>query len=226
VSATAIERARLEQWTDEEVVSRVLAGDAALYEILMRRYNQRLYRAVISIVKDSADAEDVMQEAYVRAYQHLNQWEGRAKFSTWLTRIAVHEALARAEREGRYVEMDGAEDGAEPALPARGLSPEEQASEQEMQKLLETVVVALPQGYRSVLMMRDIEEMSTSEVAGVLGLTEENVKIRLFRARAMARKRLFAITGAASPRAFEFGAVRCDRIVSAVLQRIGSFEKD
>lgn len=221
MSATAIERARLEQWTDEEVVSRVLAGDAALYEILMRRYNQRLYRAVISIVKDTGDAEDVMQEAYVRAYQHLDQWEGRAKFSTWLTRIAVHEALARAERERRYVEMDGAEDGAEPVLPAKGLSPEEQVSEQEMQKLLETVVLALPQSYRSVLMMRDIEEMSTSEVASVLGLTEENVKIRLFRARAMTRKRLFAMTGAASARAFEFGAARCDRIVAAVLQRIG-----
>lgn len=222
MSATAIERARLEQWTDEEVVSRVLDGDVALYEILMRRHNQRLYRAVISIVKDSAHAEDVMQEAYVRAYEHLGQWERRAKFSTWLTRIAVHEALARAERERRYVEMDGIEDGAEPVLPANGLNPEEHVSEHELQNLLETVVMGLPQGYRSVLMMRDIEEMSTSEVASVLGLTEENVKIRLFRARAMARKRLFVMTGAVNARAFEFGAARCDRLVTAVLQRIGS----
>lgn len=221
MSATAIERARLEQWSDEDVVSRVLAGDAALYEILMRRYNQRLYRAVISILKDSADAEDVMQEAYVRAYQHLSSWERRAKFSTWLTRIAVHEALARAERERRYVEMDSAEDGGEPALPAKGLSPEEQVSEHEMHRLLETVVLALPQAYRSVLMMRDIEEMTTAEVASVLGLSEENVKVRLFRARAMARKRLFTMTGAASTKAFEFGAARCDRMVAAVLQRIG-----
>lgn len=220
MSATAIERARIEQWTDEEVVSRVLAGDAALYEILMRRYNQRVYRAVISIAKNSTDTEDIMQEAYVRAYQHLSQWERRAKFSTWLTRIAVHEALARVERNRRYVDMGGEEDEFEPALAAKGRSPEEQVSESEMRQLLETIILALPQAYRSVLVMRDVEEMSTSEVAGVLGLTEENVKIRLFRARAMARKRLFAMTGAVSAKAFEFGAARCDRMVAAVLQRI------
>lgn len=220
MSATAIERARIEQWSDEEVVHRVLAGDAALYEILMRRHNQRLYRAVISILKDSAAAEDVMQEAYVRAYQHLYQWQGKAKFSTWLTRIAVHEALARVERDRRYVEFEGSEDGAEPVLPAEGLNPEEEVSEREMQNLLETVILALPQSYRAVLVMRDVEEMSTAEVASVLGLTEENVKIRLFRARAMARKKLFAMTGAVSSRAFEFGAARCDRMVAAVLKRI------
>src|SRR3954462_3877282 len=91
-------RASAESWTDEEVVDRVLSGETALYEIIMRRYNQRLYRAARAILRDDTEAEDVLQDTYVRAYQHLDQFAGRAKFSTWLTRIAVHEALARVER--------------------------------------------------------------------------------------------------------------------------------
>ena len=93
-----LEKARIEGWTDEEVVGRVLSGEVELYEIIMRRYNQRLYRVVISILRDAAETEDVMQDAYVRAYEHLSQFEGRAAFSTWLTRIAVHEALARLKK--------------------------------------------------------------------------------------------------------------------------------
>src|SRR6516164_11413569 len=96
-----LERARVEGWTDEQVIERVLAGETALYEIIMRRYNQRLYRVVISILRDSDETEDVMQDAYVRAYQHLSQFEGRASFSTWLTRIAVHQALARLRSRNR-----------------------------------------------------------------------------------------------------------------------------
>ena len=101
-----LEQARIEGWSDEQVVERVLAGDTALYEIIMRRYNQRLYRVVISILRDSDETEDVMQDAYVRAYQHLSQFEGRASFSTWLTRIAVHEALARLRGRKRMQQLD------------------------------------------------------------------------------------------------------------------------
>ena len=90
-----LERARSEGWTDQEVIERVKAGDTALYEIIMRRYNQRLYRVARAILRDDAEAEDVIQDAYVRAYQHLDQFAGRAPFSSWLTRIAVHEALRR-----------------------------------------------------------------------------------------------------------------------------------
>src|SRR5438132_7762108 len=97
-----LEKARSESWTDEQVVERVVAGETALYEIIMRRYNQRLYRVVRAILRDDGEAEDVMQDAYVRAYEHLAEFEGRAKFSTWLTRIAVHEALARAHRRQRF----------------------------------------------------------------------------------------------------------------------------
>src|SRR3954451_14908546 len=98
IAAGILERAKLESWTDEEVIRRVLSGETALYEIIMRRYNQRLYRAARAILRDDTEAEDVLQDTYVRAYQHLDQFAGRAKFSTCLTRIAVHEALARVER--------------------------------------------------------------------------------------------------------------------------------
>src|SRR5882672_2226689 len=100
------EKARSEGWTDEEVVARVKAGDTALYEIVMRRYNQRLYRVARTILHDDAEAEDVMQDAYVRAYQHLNQYAGRAPFSAWLTRIAVHEALARLRSRNRTEQLE------------------------------------------------------------------------------------------------------------------------
>src|SRR5215510_4131850 len=101
-----LERAKIEGWTDEEVVERVKGGETALYEILMRRYNQRLYRVAVAILRDEAEAEDVMQDAYVRAYEHLRQFEGRAPFASWLTRIAVHEALARIRQRGHYEPLD------------------------------------------------------------------------------------------------------------------------
>src|SRR5215471_11129079 len=102
----------LDRWTalsDEEVVARVIEGQTALYEVLMRRYNERIYRAARAIVKDEDEAEDVMQQAYVNAYAHLRQFDGRAKFSTWLTRIAIHEALSRARKRGRFESVDAVE---------------------------------------------------------------------------------------------------------------------
>lgn len=109
-TASLLELAKREEWSDEEVVQRVLAGDSAFYELLMRRYNQRLYRVARAILRDDAEAEDVMQDAYVRAYQHLATFEGRAKFATWLTRIAVHEALARVRKRGRFQSLDADEE--------------------------------------------------------------------------------------------------------------------
>src|SRR5215472_17906570 len=105
-STALLEQARNEDWTDERVVSRVLGGETALYELLMRRHNQRLYRIARAILRDDAEAEDVMQDAYVRAYQNLASFEGRARFVTWLTRIAVHEALARSRRRSRFQSFD------------------------------------------------------------------------------------------------------------------------
>ena len=221
-----LEKARVEGWTDEEVVDRVLAGETELYEILMRRYNQRLYRVVISILRDADETQDVMQEAYVRAYQHLSQFEGRAAFSTWLTRIAVHEALARHRKRGRNQQFGSDSNEGEisvsPGSPA--LDPEQTVSKAELNQMLEEAVLALPEQYRTVLMLRDVEEMSTSETAAALSLSEENVKVRLHRGRAMVRKNLFARVGAGAKDAFPFLGARCDRLVARVFERLSNLK--
>lgn len=209
---------------DEEVVRRVLAGETALFEIVMRRYNQRLYRMARAILRDDGEAEDVMQEAYVRAYQHLGQFAGRSQFATWLTRIAIHEALARVRRRGRLEQLgpedysDG--DGAMNVSPMP--NPEDQASVSELGRVLEEAILSIPDQYRLVLMMRDVEQMSTSDTAAALDLTEENVKVRLHRARAMVRRKLFAQVGSEAPSAFGFMGERCDRVVALVMERIRS----
>lgn len=217
-----LEKARVEGWTDEEVVSLVLAGQIELYEIIMRRYNQRLYRVVISILRDSGETEDVIQEAYVRAYEHLSQFEGRAAFSTWLTRIAVYEALARLRKRERMQPFGGdPKEGETPVNPASpALDPEQILSKAELNRMLEEAVLGLPEQYRTVLMLRDVEEMSTSETAAALSLTEENVKVRLHRGRAMVRRDLFARVGAMATNAFPFLGARCDRMVERVFERL------
>jgi RNA polymerase sigma-70 factor (ECF subfamily) len=213
--------------SDEEVVRRILAGETALFEIVMRRYNQRLYRMARAILRDDAEAEDVMQDAYVRAYQHLSQFAGRAKFSTWLTRIAIHEALARVRRRNRVEQFSPAEsnDGdGDMNFAATSLNPEERTSVSELGKALEEAILSIPEQYRLVLMMRDVEQLSTLETASALQLTEQNVKVRLHRARALVRKQLFARAGEQAPSAFGFMGVRCDRVVSRVLETINALQ--
>jgi RNA polymerase sigma-70 factor (ECF subfamily) len=220
-----LERARTEGWSDDEVVRRVRDGDPALFELLMRRHNQRVYRATRSILRDDAECEDVMQEAYVRAYEHLDQFEGRAQFSTWLTRIAVNEALRRLSARGRMEALDMPFDGDDEPMPLpdpNAYTPELHASRDEAASLLEQAILALPQGYRAVVMLRDVEEMSTAETADALSLTESNVKVRLHRAHELLREELYARAGASAPQAFGFHATRCDRVVRAVLDRLGS----
>src|SRR6266446_1148102 len=209
--------------SDEQVIERVLAGETALYEVVMRRYNTRLYRVARAILKNDAEAEDVMQDAYVRAFQHLDQFAGRAKFSTWLTRIAVHEALARQRRGNRYQELDSMSDReGDPMdrLATLAPDPEQQASNSETRRLLEEAVEKLPDAYRTIFMLRDVEQMNTSDTAHVLDISEENVKVRLHRARALLRKSLYARAGMERKEAFNFHAVRCDRVVRNVFERI------
>jgi len=210
---------------DEEVVRRVLEGETPLFELIMRRYNQRLYRVARAILRDDAEAEDVMQDAYVRAYEHLAQFAGRSQFATWLTRIAIHEALARSKRR-RRTEQFGADDGnevtinAEASLEGNTLNPEEQLKVTELGRALEDAILSIPEQYRLVLMMRDVEQLNTQETAAALALTEENVKVRLHRAHAMVRKNLFVQAGAEAPTAFGFMGVRCDRVVARVMKKI------
>jgi RNA polymerase sigma-70 factor, ECF subfamily len=211
--------------TDDEVVVRVLRGETALFEVLMRRHNQRVFRACRAIVRDDAEAEDVMQEAYVRAYSHLAQFAGLSAFSTWLTRIAIHEAYARVRRQRRFAGVeatDALEDGSSAAAPAPPRDPERAASDRELAHVLESAIDALPEAFRAVFMLRMVEGMSGAETADCLGIPEETVKTRLFRARGLLRSDVDARTEGALKEAHRFLFERCDRVVAAVLRRIGA----
>lgn len=207
--------------TDEEVVDRIRAGQTALYEVIMRRYNQRLYRVARAILHNDGEAEDVMQDAYVRAYEHLGQFAARAPFSTWLTRIAVNEALARVRLRNRNQAFDDTQlDGETMQIKSQSPDPEQIASGAQVRELLEEAVLGLPENYRTVVMLRDIEELSTAETAETLELTEENVKIRLHRGHGMIRNWLLERMGTGAKEAFPFMGTRCDRVVRAVLVRL------
>ena len=210
--------------TDAEIVKRVQAGEPALFEILMRRHNQRVYRTARAVVKDERDVEDVMQQAYVNAFTHLNQFEERSQFSTWLTRIVLNEAFGR-RRKLQSESMASGPSDVDPGafmerITAPQPDPERQAYAGELRRVLEEAVDSLPETYRAVFMLRDIEGLSTSETGEGLGLGEEAVKTRLHRARAMIRRAVSARIGVVAPGAFQFEAPRCDRVVAAVLARI------
>ncbi len=205
--------------SDEEVVARVLAGETALFEVLIRRHNQRLYRAARAITRDDAQAEDVMKAEDVRAYQHLPQFAGRASFAAWLIRIAVNEALARL-RDRKHYDVAGGEGDRMDRFASPAPNPEQAAATSEIRRLLEQVIEALPTGNRAVFVLRDVEGLSTAEISDALGISEENVKVRLHRARATLRYTLTLHTGHELRNAFAFHAVRCDRVVKAVFKRI------
>jgi RNA polymerase sigma-70 factor, ECF subfamily len=207
--------------SDEDIIQRVCLGETGLFEELMRRYNQRAYRVARAIVKDESEAEDVMQQAYLNAFIHLRQFAERARFSTWLTRIVIHEALGR-RRRSRPADRTAidSEVHAMSRAESAGPNPEHQAYASELKRLVEESVDALPDGYRAVFMLRDIEGLSTSETAEGLSLGEEAVKTRLHRARAIVRRELFARAGGATADAFTFHLSRCDVVVSRVLEQI------
>jgi RNA polymerase sigma-70 factor, ECF subfamily len=212
-----------EQPPDADVIERVLGGDTALFELLMRRYNERVYRAARSIVRDEQEAEDVMQQAYVNAFTNLRQFNGSARFSTWLTRIAINEALARVRRQGRYEAFDEELSNVEPFMSHNPPeNPERQAFTGELRGLLEWAIDALPDGMREVFVLREVEGLSTLEVSQCLGVSEDVVKTRLSRGRATLRRLLLERTGATAPEAFRFYRPRCDRVVANVLARIRS----
>jgi RNA polymerase sigma-70 factor, ECF subfamily len=224
-SAAVVERAPQEDWSDEQVVQHVLAGETALYELLMRRYNQRLYRVARGILRDDLEAEDVMQEAYISAYQHLADFAGKAKFSTWLTRIAVHEALARSQKRSRFRPLESEQSstrGDTQLIASNGRTPEEKVYDRELDRVLEKAILGLSEDHRLVFILRDIEEMSTEETADCLNISQENVKVRLHRARAGLRKELHARTGATGIQSFYFHDARCDRVVQNVFASLGA----
>jgi RNA polymerase sigma-70 factor (ECF subfamily) len=202
-------------WTDEEVIARVVGGDIPVFELLMRRHNERVYRTIRSILKDEAEAEDAMQAAYLHAFAHLRDFEARSSFATWLTRIAVHEALGRKRKQARTEPEEDFD-----ALPTLGRDPEEQTLDNEHRKLLEQAIDQLPEHYRLVFVLRQVQELSVEETARCLEIKEETVKTRLHRARALLRRTLLEQLEPAAGEVMPFHAPRCDRVVSMVMLQI------
>ncbi|HEY3350462.1 MAG TPA: RNA polymerase sigma factor [Thermoanaerobaculia bacterium] len=208
---------------DETVIRRVKQGEIALFEIVMRRYNQRLYRIIRSILGTDSDVEDVIQETYLKAYGHLAQFEGRSSFATWLTKIAVYEAVARARKGRRFQPLEvtvGDDESRVAELRSALPDPEQNASRHEIRRLIEEAVDHLPDIFREVFVMREIEQMSQAETAECLGLKEETVKTRLHRARRQIETHLLTRAGEGIRTAYSFGDSRCTRVVTTVLHRI------
>jgi RNA polymerase sigma-70 factor (ECF subfamily) len=203
---------------DEGVVARVLAGEPRLFELLMRRYNRRLFRAARAILRNDGEAEDVVQDAWVRAFGHLETFEGRSLFSTWVTRICVHEALSRAKKSARLEPLDTEE--RQEVVMSMG-TPEQGASDGELRRALEEAIDTLPDPLRTTFVLRTVEGMSIAETAEVLGIPEDTVKTRAFRARALLQSRLQERFDALATGAFNFLGARCDRVVAKVFERIG-----
>lgn len=205
----------LDEVHDHELIARARDGEAASFEKLMRRYNQRVFRAARSVLRDDAEAEDVVQETFVRAYRHLADFEERSSMATWLTRIAVHEALARVRRarlfdSGEFAQVESTRPG-----------PEQETASRELRSVLTAAIDALPAGLRLVFVLREVEGLSTLEVCEALQLSSEAVRVRLHRARLALRRRVEEQLGAEVKGLFAFAGTRCDAMVSRVFGELG-----
>jgi RNA polymerase sigma-70 factor, ECF subfamily len=208
--------------SDEELAREVLGGRLELFELIMRRNNQRVYRAVRSLLRNESDAEDAMQQAYVSAFTHLSSFAGNAKLSTWLVRIAINEALGRLRRAKKFVALEAVDDAVLQDGGRRFADAEDTVANHEIAAALGAAVDQLADIYRVVFMLREVEGMSTEETAEALDISTDTVKTRLHRAKADLQRRLAHLVVAHAGRTFEFPATRCDRVVLAVLRQIGA----
>jgi RNA polymerase sigma-70 factor, ECF subfamily len=205
--------------TDDEAVRRVVGGEVDLFEVLIRRNNPRLYRALRSVLRDEAQIEELMQETYLRAYAALPDFRGQSQFSSWLIRIALNEVTRRGRRAQVVPETNDEAALMEMEAPMSS-DPEKSTSDRQLAGLLERAVDALPDIYRSVFMLRQIDGLSVAETAEALGLSQEAVKTRTLRAHARLRSQLDLWLGSATKEAFAFHAPRCNRVVEAVMSRL------
>lgn len=212
---------------DAALIEQARRRDPIAVRQLLQQNNQRLYRIARSILRDGNEAEDVLQEAYVRAFTHLNTFRGEARFSTWLTRIVINEALGRLRRQRQALNLSV---GKIPNLGAQiipfphasaALDPEVLMARHEIRSLLEQAIDRLPDAFRAVLVARLVEDLSTEETAELLGIRPETVKTRLHRARHLLRRDLEERIGPVLVDAFPFAGLRCKRLTDAVLGRLG-----
>jgi RNA polymerase sigma-70 factor (ECF subfamily) len=211
--------------TDAELAARAAAGDAAAFEAIMRRHNRLLFRTARSMLHSDAEAEDALQEAYLRAWRALAGFRADAKLSTWLVRIVANEALGRLRRrQAPVIPLDTAMNAAEPALQdlladAPHERPDAFALRAQLRQLLEARIDLLPEAFRTVFVLRAVEEMDVDEIAQALGIPEATVRTRFFRARSLLREGLASAIDTTLGDAFAFDGARCDRVVAGVLAR-------
>ncbi len=205
--------------SDNEVVARILGGDKNQYAVIIRRYNQRLYRIGMSIVNDDAEVEDIMQVAYISAYEHLNSFSHRSSFSTWLTRILINESLQRVKKRKRYLNINAANmDNERLRHHATAQTPASTLINAELKTVLENSIRQLPEKYRTVFIMREIEGMNTAETKACLDISEVNVKVRLNRAKVLLKNSISALYNKED--IIHFHLDRCDRMVDTVISLI------
>jgi len=220
-------RVRYADASDGELAQRVAKGDQAAFEAVMRRHNRALFRTARAILHDDAEAEDALQEAYLQAYRTMGSYRGEARLSTWLARVVANEALMRLRKRARrstIMPLRPDVDVEEISQIAEGdmqQGPESLARRAEMRKLLEERITALPGAYRAVFVLRAVEEYSVEETASILQIPEATVRSRFFRARSLLREGLASEVDLACQDAFGFAGERCDRIVAAVMARLG-----
>jgi len=211
--------------SDSELIARAAAGDARGFEALMRRYNRMLFRTARAILRDDAEAEDALQEAYLQAYGSLASFRAEAKLSTWLARIVANEALMRLRKQTRRAEIVPMQSADAPEVEQvmdtdMDNAPDTRVARGEIRRLLEAQIDALPETYRTVFMLRAVEELSAEETAAVLEIPAATVRTRLFRARSLLREALAQKIDVACEDAFSFAGERCDRVVASVLARL------
>src|SRR3954454_2977852 len=206
-------------YADEELISRILNGETNLYEHIMRRYNQRMYRICMSIIHDYNEVEDVMQNAYIKAYENLHTFKKKSKFSTWLLRILINESLLWLQRNKRKINFQQTvlKENIEHSINYKTNTPVQQMMNNELKKILEDAIAQLAPKHRTVFVMREIENMSTAETSDCLHISQINVKVRLNRAKEMLRDILMR---SEYKELYSFHLNRCDRIVKGVLEKI------
>jgi len=225
---TRLQLAEADRLSDTELVNRARARDELAVRAITKRYNRRLFRLAHSILRDDAEAEDVVQESYVRAFTGLDLFRGDASFGTWITRIAVNEALGRLRRRRPTVDWETYGENRTTAqvidFPASAVSndPERMMAQSEVRAVLERAIDELPDAFRAVFVARIVEGLTIEETADLFGLKPETVKTRLHRARALLRDALDKQMGPMLTSTFPFDGARCDRMTDAVVRRVCS----
>lgn len=208
--------------TDEDLVKRVVAGEKELYELLMRRHNQKLYRVIAGYINNHDDIADTMQDTYLRAYEKLYQFKFNARFSTWLIRIGINMALARIKSNEKHIQLNQMSEEVQKTLLDKMESsrpnPEKKIIQQEAKQMLEYAIQNLESKYRVVYILREVENMNMAEIVDCLEITDVNAKVRLHRARVMIKKELYGLSSTTDM--FEFGSVKCDALVEGVMTLI------